>query len=141
VAVVPAAGGLPDAPLLAAVKQRLDDRKLVGTRVVVRAPRYTPLDLALSLVVQPNTVVQAVLDAARAALLASFDPLAGGPAGRGWPFGRPVSVFELYRLVEAVPGVDHVVQARINGDASLQELAVEDLPALAGLAITAVDGP
>lgn len=141
VAVVPAGGGMPDAALLALVKQRLDDRRLVGTRIVVRAPRYTAVSLQLALVVQPNTVEQAVLDAAWATVQAYFDPLGGGPDRDGWPFGRPVSVFELYRLVESVPGVDHVAQVRINGDPDLQELAVEDLPDLSSLAVKAVDGP
>ena len=38
--IVPASGGMPDAQLLAAVKQRLEDRKLVGTSIVIRPPRY-----------------------------------------------------------------------------------------------------
>jgi hypothetical protein len=140
VAVVPASGGVPDAPLLAAVAQRLDERRLVGTRVVVRPPKYASVDLGVALVVRPNTVAQAVVQAARAAATGFFDPLGGGPDAGGWPFGRAVSVYELYRLIEAVPGVDHVDRIELNGDPDLREVPVEDLPVLASLVITAVDG-
>jgi phage-related baseplate assembly protein len=140
VAVVPASGGLPDAPLLDAVAQRLDERKLVGTRVVVRPPQYTSVNLNVALVVRPNTVEQSVLQAAMAAVTGFFDPLRGGPGLDGWPFGRPVSIYELYRLIEAVPGVDHVDRIELNGDPDTREVPVEDLPALAGLVITAVNG-
>lgn len=139
VAVVPASGGLPDTPLLTAVKQRLDDRKLVGTRVVVRPPRYTEVNLKVVLVLRPNTVKQAVVDAATVAVTAFFDPLSGGRDLTGWPFGRPVSVYELYRLLESVPGVDHVDRVELNGDPGTREVPIEDLPTLASLDVTSVN--
>jgi phage-related baseplate assembly protein len=140
VAVVPASGGLPDAPLLAAVAQRLDERKLVGTRVVVRPPQYTRVELNVALAVRPNTVEQSVLQAATAAVTGFFDPLRGGPGLAGWPFGRPVSIYEIYRLIEAVPGVDHVDRIELNGDPDTREVPVQDLPVLQSLVITAVNG-
>jgi hypothetical protein len=139
VAVLPAEGSIPDAPLLAAVKQRLDDRRLVGTRVVVRPPQYTDVRLQINLAVRPNTVAQAVLDAAAAAVTEFFHPQRGGSGRDGWPFGRPVSVYELHRLVGTVPGVDHVDRIKINDDPDRRELPVEDLPLLTSLAVNAVD--
>jgi len=66
-----------------------------------------------------------------------FDPLKGGPEGRGWAFGRPVSIFELYYLVEAIPGVDHVESIVMNGDFLAKEIAIPEdrLPDLQTLTV------
>jgi phage-related baseplate assembly protein len=137
VAVVPSSGATPDPQLLVTVKQRLDDRKLVGTRVVVQPPRYTDINLSVRLVVRPNTVEEEVKAATTAAVTSFFDPLAGGQDLSGWPFGRPVSAYELYHLIESVPGVDHVEGLELNDDPNTLEVPIEDLPTLRSLTIDA----
>ena len=37
-----------------------------------------------------------------------LDPMAGGPDGRGWPFGRDVYRSEVLQVIDNVPGVDYV---------------------------------
>lgn len=145
--VVVADAAAVEEDVLSLVLQRLDRRKLVGTHVVVRPPRRTDVDLAVRLALRPDgkELAPAVppaqerrpkgLAAAEAALRAFLDPVVGGPEGEGWPFGRPVSVFELYRLLEAVPGVDHVASLVLDGEAARLETPVEDLPRLATLAL------
>jgi hypothetical protein len=44
----------------------------------------------------------------RAALERFLHPLSGGPQGEGWAFGRKPHRSDLFALVEAVEGVDHV---------------------------------
>ncbi|NEO62109.1 MAG: putative baseplate assembly protein, partial [Moorea sp. SIO4G2] len=47
--------------------------------------------------------------------LASFlHPLTGGFDGMGWNFGRQPYKSDLYRLLERVPGVDHVSSLEVN---------------------------
>jgi len=46
-----------------------------------------------------------VQQAALRALYAYLSPLAGGPAGDGWPFGRPVHAFDVSGVLTRVPGV------------------------------------
>jgi hypothetical protein len=60
--------------------------------------------------VLPTDVRRAVLEA----LAAWLDPLRGGPAGEGWPFGGDVHLSDLYAVLERVPGVDHVVDLRLS---------------------------
>jgi hypothetical protein len=60
--------------------------------------------------VAETDVRRAVLEAAAAWL----DPLEGGPAGEGWPFGRDVHLSDLYGVLEAVHGVDHVLDLRLS---------------------------
>jgi len=134
VAIVPAAEGLPDtqlAPILAAVKRRLEDRKLVGTRIVVRPALYTEIRLKLRLATE-------VIAAATNAIRGFFDPLTGGRELSGWPFGRPVSAYELYSLIEALPGMDHVVTLELNDHPDIREVPIDDLPILNDLQIDAV---
>jgi hypothetical protein len=51
-----------------------------------------------------------------AALATFLDPLRGGPAQRGWPFGRDVYRSEILQVVDQVRGVDHVLELSIEAD-------------------------
>jgi hypothetical protein len=51
-----------------------------------------------------------------AALAAYLDPLSGGPAGRGWPFGRDVYRAEILQVIDGVAGVDHVLSLELFAD-------------------------
>ena len=46
-----------------------------------------------------------------------LDPLTGGPAGQGWPFGRDVYRSEILHTIDAVPGVDHVITLALSAQA------------------------
>jgi hypothetical protein len=65
----------------------------VGVRATLTAQRGAPRGLA---------------GAAADALRAFFDPFTGGPAGSGWPLGRPVVASEVLALLGGLPGVEHV---------------------------------
>lgn len=136
--LVPAAAREPDEPLLVQVKKHLDARRLVGTRVLVRGPLYTPVKLDIKAVLKTNTRSDVVEKEVHDRLVKYFHPLSGGRDGRGWPFGRPVSVFELYHLIEAAEGIEHVESIVMNGDSTLKEIVVNDLPELGPVAIDLV---
>jgi len=53
-------------------------------------------------------------DALRA-LYAYFSPIGGGPEGRGWPFGRPVQIGEVYSVLQRVRGTELVEDVRLFG--------------------------
>lgn len=57
------------------------------------------------------------------ALLRFFDPLAGGPNGDGWPFGRAVYVSEIYALLDRLSEVDYVEQTGKEDGTMEDELA------------------
>ena len=138
VVLVPAAATEPDQPLLVEVKKHLDERRLVGTRVLVRGPLYVPVKLDLRAVLQSNTRSDVVEKELHDRLNNYFHPLSGGRDGRGWPFGRSVSVFELYHLIENVEGIEHVESIVMNGDSNLREILVRDLPQLESVEIELV---
>jgi hypothetical protein len=72
----------------------------------------------------------AVDEQLRAALSAYLHPLTGG-TGDGWGFGEPVYISAVARLLEAVPGVDHVAWLRLSLDgAQAGDVARPVAPAL-----------
>ncbi|MFC6092204.1 putative baseplate assembly protein [Saccharothrix lopnurensis] len=101
---------LPSDEVLAAVARRLDERRLLGTRLVVEPPRYQGLTVVARLTA---TDVDRAREDALAALYRYLDPLRGGPGGTGWGFGRPVQFGEVFSVLQAVPGVRLVEEIRM----------------------------
>jgi LysM repeat protein len=102
--------------LLKAVKRYLDYRRVIGTRLVVVGPHY----LQVTISTQVQSKAGANLDQVRAGVIqglnAFLDPLQGGPLGRGWPFGRDVYISEIMKVIDDVPGVDHVLSLELIPD-------------------------
>ncbi|HEX6342296.1 putative baseplate assembly protein [Umezawaea sp.] len=101
---------VPSDEVLAAVSRRLDERRLLGTRLVVEPPRYQGITVVARLTA---TDVNRVREAALAALHRYLNPLRGGPDGVGWDFGRPVQFGEVFSVLQAVPGVLLVDEIRM----------------------------
>jgi len=108
---------LPSPGLLAAVRQYLFQRRVVGTRLVVVGPDYLPVTVSASVRARRGAARAAVVAAIRTALDAFLDPLTGGPAGRGWPFGRDVYRAEILQVIDQVEGVDHVLSLELRAAA------------------------
>jgi hypothetical protein len=113
---LPAARPTPTAGLLTQVRQYLCPRKTLGTRLVVTGPGYVVVSVRA--VVHPRAQADAarVCTDAETRLYGYLHPLTGGPAGRGWPFGRDVFESEMLRLLDLVAGVDHVAAIEITVD-------------------------
>ena len=108
----------PSAGLLRAVKRWLERRRVLCTRLLVVGPDYVVVSVTAAVTAvtgaDPARVHADVVDA----LTTFLDPLIGGPAGRGWPFGRDVYRSEILALVDGVNGVDHVTSLAMFGDGS-----------------------
>ncbi|MFF4097289.1 putative baseplate assembly protein [Streptomyces sp. NPDC001834] len=116
---VPDAGGnlrfeqlIPSDQVLSAVAARLDERRLVGTRLVVEPPAYQGVTVVARLVASGGDVDR-VRTEALAALFHHIDPLRGGADGTGWPFGRPVQYGEVFAVLQNVRGVGLVEEVRL----------------------------
>jgi predicted phage baseplate assembly protein len=98
----------PDPQLVETITSRLEECRVIGARVLVGRPSYEGVTVVAS--VTPATGVnpdRLKADTTRA-LYEYLHPLIGGPDGDGWPFGRPVSVGEVYSILQKVTGVDVV---------------------------------
>ncbi|THA73182.1 putative baseplate assembly protein [Streptomyces sp. A0642] len=103
---------IPPDSVLAAVAGRLDERRLVGTRLVVEPPAYQGVTVVAELVAADGEVDRVRADALDA-LFRRIDPLRGGTDGSGWPFGRPVQYGEIFAVLQSVPGVRLVDEVRL----------------------------
>jgi predicted phage baseplate assembly protein len=104
---------IPPEPLLAAITERLAERRLIGTRLVVEPPRYQGITVVARLVTAGEAEVARIQRDALAALYRYLNPLHGGPAAQGWDFGRPVQFGEVFSVLQRVPGVGLVEDVRL----------------------------
>jgi predicted phage baseplate assembly protein len=105
---------LPADDSLARVAARLDETRIIGTRVRVEPPRYRGITVVARIVAGPRVRIDKVREDGLAALYGFLSPLAGGgPNGNGWPFGRPVQAGELFAVLTRVTGVELVEDLRL----------------------------
>jgi predicted phage baseplate assembly protein len=104
---------VPSESMMATVRHYLEERRMVGARVIVTPPRY----LGVTAVIRLRARMRADPDEVRAraldALYGYFDPLRGGPDGDGWAFGRPILLGEVFGVAQRVDGVDLIEDARM----------------------------
>ncbi|AEW99547.1 putative baseplate assembly protein [Streptantibioticus cattleyicolor] len=103
---------IPGEPMLAAIASALDERRLVGTRLVVRPPDYQGVTVVARLTGRPDGTDR-VRQSALAALYRHLNPLRGGPDGTGWPFGLAVRYGDVFALLQRVAGVASVEELRL----------------------------
>ncbi|SDI18706.1 putative baseplate assembly protein [Actinokineospora alba] len=105
---------VPTTAVLDRIASRLDEVRLIGTRVLVEPPRYRGVTVVARLIARPRVAVDRVREEATAALYRFLDPLpGGGPDGTGWPFGRPVLSGDVYAVLQHVRGLELVEDVRL----------------------------
>lgn len=95
------------------VRKYLDERRLLTTVLDVGEPDYIYASIDVTLVMNPRfdqeTVTKNVLDR----LYAYIHPVYGGPAGMGWPFGKALTLADVYAQIAAIQGVAFLLEAKI----------------------------
>ncbi|MFF4520225.1 putative baseplate assembly protein [Streptomyces bluensis] len=103
---------IPSDQVLEAITADLDERRLIGTRLVVEPPVYQGVTVVARLATAPGDSDR-VRDAALAALFHHLNPLVGGPDGTGWPFGRPVQYGDVFGVLQRATGNALVEEIRL----------------------------
>ena len=106
---------LPSDETLARVAARLDECRVIGTRVLVEPPAYRGITIVARLRARPRVNPTRLQDEAMRAIYGYFHPITGGPEGTGWPFGRPVQVGEVYAVLQGLRGTELVEDVRLFG--------------------------
>jgi hypothetical protein len=101
----------PAAETLERIREYLDERRVVGVRVVVERPSYQGITVIARLRARRNANPEEVRERALAALYRYYHPVLGGPEGTGWPFGRPAQAGEVHAVLQRVAGVDFVEES------------------------------
>ncbi len=97
----------PSPELVEQVRAYLDERRLLGTQLVVDGPAYVGVSVEATILVQGNRQTDHVRSAVAERIREYLDPLRGGPQGTGWPFGRDLYLSEMQSVVQSVPGVEY----------------------------------
>lgn len=85
--------------------QALDERRLLTTRLSVRAPAYQWAAVKTRLRLAPGADSEQARAVVLDRLYRFINPLTGGRDGNGWPFGRSLYLADLYALLQDLPGV------------------------------------
>jgi predicted phage baseplate assembly protein len=104
---------VPDTAALQRIAGYLDERRVIGARVVVEPPRYQGITVVARVRARPRFDLARLRDDCLAALYGYFHPVSGGPDRVGWPFGRPIHVGEVYSVLQRLPGVELIEDARL----------------------------
>jgi predicted phage baseplate assembly protein len=104
---------VPGDELLSRITEYLDERRPIGTRLAVGPPYYQGITAVSTLHAFRSADTDSVQAGALQSLYEYLDPIVGGPAGTGWPFGRPVHSGELFAVLQQVPGVAVVDEVRL----------------------------
>jgi predicted phage baseplate assembly protein len=106
---------IPSDEALAQIAEHLEERRVIGARVVVEPPSYQAVTVVAKIRARPRFDQARLRADALAALYRYFHPIKGGPDGEGWPFGRPIQVGEVYAVLQRLPGTELVEQAHLFG--------------------------
>ncbi len=98
------------------IQQKLDERKPLGTSCSVKWARYKPVKVAVSMTVHSEEDPVAVKERVMKRLWQTITPLSTPPDGKGWPFGKPVTSWDIYKILDEEPGVSSVSQVRLLVD-------------------------
>jgi predicted phage baseplate assembly protein len=103
----------PRPELLSKIAAYLDERRVLGTRLLVEPPTYRWIRAVATVRLGPLANPDRVTQDAMAALYRHLHPLYGGPDQTGWPFGRDVQSGDLLATVQRVPGVEVVEDVKL----------------------------
>jgi uncharacterized phage protein gp47/JayE len=100
---------VPTPELIRHVKDFLDERRLITTKLRVGKPRFVEVSIRVNVVMKATgAAIDRVKRDLEDNIRKMLHPTLGGPEGKGWPFGRVLHKSDLYRVVESVEGVDYV---------------------------------
>lgn len=96
----------PLADTVERVRAYLDQRRVIGTRLVVEPPAYRGVTAVVALGALPGFDPDRVRTEALIALNRLLNPIVGGPDGKGWPIGRALQVHQVSAALAWVPGIN-----------------------------------
>jgi hypothetical protein len=102
------------------VKDYLNPRTLIGTKIKVKQPVYSDVSIDMELVCHQYVIAEKIEAAIKDRILQHLDPFVGGDDKTGWPYRRSLSVYEIAQIVEETEGVKQVGSIMFAGDKKLK---------------------
>jgi hypothetical protein len=117
-------GGIQN--VLAKVREYLQPRLLITTRLHVVKPFFAELAVSAEVVLQTDQRAETVQDRIRGELEKFFDPYPDPTSNKpGWPFGRNIFTSEVIALLDRLPFIDYVVSVELRSNLPQRELPNE----------------
>jgi len=102
--------------LIPMVKEYLQPRTLIGTIIKVKQPNFTDVDIDVKVICHNYVMPENVIDNIRTRILQHLDPFEGGDEKTGWPYTRPLTVYEIAQIVEETDGVKQSISILFDGE-------------------------
>lgn len=115
----------PSKMFLRAVFEQLDKHRLLTTRLFVYPPVYVKVNVTADVVARTRWDAANVKKMVCKRLRDFLSPMSGGLEGKGWPFGRPVYLSEIYKIIAGTDGVDYVEVEKLEGIVCANETGVK----------------
>lgn len=104
----------PTLVLIQRVQAYLDRRRPPNANLIIVGPQYAQVNVTVEIALTTLETASTVEATVRQTLDRFLHPLTGGLDGTGWEFGRQPHKSDFYALLEAIPGIDHIVTLTIN---------------------------
>ncbi len=95
------------------VMSYLDERRLLATRLEIASTQYVPVAVSAQVKAKRGHSHQKVTAEVEKRLYQYINPVRGGEDGQGWPFGRGLSLSEVYAALQGTPRVDYIEEVKI----------------------------
>ncbi len=106
--------------LVGFVKDYLNPRTLIGTKIEVKQPVYSDVNIELKVVCHHYAIPEKIETDIKNSILQHLDPFFGGDDKTGWPYRRSLSIYEIARIVEETDGVKQVESTMFDGNKELK---------------------
>ncbi len=99
---------IPSLEMIERVQNYLEANAIATASIAVVGPAYVKVSVSAEVALTNLNSTKEVDQAIQQSLIRFLHPLTGGFDGTGWVFGREPHRSDLYALLEAIPGVDHI---------------------------------
>jgi hypothetical protein len=100
-------------PVREDVQSYLDERRLLATRLEITSPEYFPVVVEARIKVAAGSDPRRVVADVESLLYSYINPVCGGADGRGWPFGRSLSLSDVYAVIQGAVNVDYIEEVKL----------------------------
>jgi len=116
----------PSTELLGKVRDYLEQRRLITTKLKIVKPSYTKVSIKIDAAIWIPEHSSELKKKMEEELRNFLHPLRGGPKQKGWEFGRDVYISEIYQTLEGIEGINYVANLVLNDNPRLRKVAVPD---------------
>jgi len=105
---------IPSLEMKKRVQEFIEQRNPPLVQLTVEQPEYVEVSVIVDIAPMSLEAADGLKQDVPERISRFLHPLVGGFEGEGWDFGRKPHLSDLYYLIEAIPGVDHITSLVMN---------------------------